>query len=59
MDDDAKYEGPWVSEVSREEVVSCYTDWEPEVQELLQVRIAHTSCNLEAADGKCSQSRKL
>lgn len=37
VDDDAKYDGPWVSEVARDEPVGCFTGWEPEVQELLKV----------------------
>ncbi|EPQ57035.1 FAD/NAD P-binding domain-containing protein [Gloeophyllum trabeum ATCC 11539] len=30
------YEGPWVTECSRQELLDCYADWEPEVEELLQ-----------------------
>lgn len=37
VDEDTTYDGPWVSEVPRDEVVACYADWEQEVQDLLQV----------------------
>lgn len=39
VDEDTKYDGPWVSEVSREEVINCFTGWEPEVQELITVSL--------------------
>ncbi|KAI0088036.1 FAD/NAD(P)-binding domain-containing protein [Irpex rosettiformis] len=35
VDENTKYDGPWVSEVSRDEVVNCYVGWENEVQELI------------------------
>ena len=34
---DAVYDGPWVSEVSGEEVIRCFTGWEPEAVELVKV----------------------
>ena len=37
VNEDARYDGPWVSEVSRDEMVSCYVGWENEVQELIAV----------------------
>ncbi|KAI8992893.1 FAD/NAD-P-binding domain-containing protein [Trametes punicea] len=30
------YAGPWVTECTRDEVLECYSGWEPEVQELLK-----------------------
>ena len=32
------YDGPWVSDVSGDEVVECFADWEPEVMQLTKVR---------------------
>lgn len=33
------YTDPWVIDCSQEEVLACYAGWEPEVQELLKVRL--------------------
>ncbi|KAH8119270.1 FAD/NAD-binding domain-containing protein [Phellopilus nigrolimitatus] len=31
-----RFEGPWVSECSKQELLGCYAGWEPEVQDILQ-----------------------
>ena len=33
------FDGPWIQEVSREELLSAFDDWEPEVSALLQVNL--------------------
>lgn len=33
------YNGPWVTDCSPAEVQRCYSDWEPEVEELLKVTL--------------------
>lgn len=33
------FEGPWITECPKEELLECYSDWEPEVQSLLQVSL--------------------
>ena len=35
--DGAPYDGKWVAEAPREELLSRFTHWEPEVQQMLQV----------------------
>ncbi|KAF8519490.1 FAD/NAD-binding domain-containing protein [Hysterangium stoloniferum] len=30
------YDGPWVTEVSKQELLDCYAHWEPEVESMLQ-----------------------
>lgn len=35
------YEGEWVSECLQEELLECYSGWEPEVEQLLKVREHH------------------
>ncbi|KZT29216.1 FAD/NAD-P-binding domain-containing protein [Neolentinus lepideus HHB14362 ss-1] len=30
------YEGPWVTECSQQELLDCFTNWEPDVEELLK-----------------------
>ncbi|EJD03076.1 FAD/NAD-binding domain-containing protein [Fomitiporia mediterranea MF3/22] len=34
--ENSEYKGAWVSECSRQELLDCYSNWEPEVQTLLQ-----------------------
>lgn len=36
----AAYDGPWVEDCSREELLACYAGWEPEVIHLLEVQIS-------------------
>ncbi|KAI0696714.1 FAD/NAD(P)-binding domain-containing protein [Cytidiella melzeri] len=36
VDDNTTYDGPWVSEVLRDEVVDRFAGWEPELQDLIQ-----------------------
>jgi len=36
--DGSPFQGPWVTDVPQAELLECYTDWEPEVVELLSVR---------------------
>lgn len=31
------YEGEWVTECPQEELLDCYSGWEPEVEQLLKV----------------------
>lgn len=33
------FDGPWVADVPAQEVMDCYSDWEPDLRILLQVRI--------------------
>lgn len=34
------FHGEWVAEVSKEELMDCYANWEPEVESLLNVRLS-------------------
>lgn len=57
VNEDARYDGPWVSEVSRDEMVSCYVGWESEVQELIAVSYSPHEITmrlrLRLTDGRC------
>lgn len=39
----ATFEGPWIQEVTRDELLSAFDRWEPEVSALLQVSLAPSS----------------
>ena len=34
------FHGEWVTDVSKDELLCCYADWEPEVESLLNVRVS-------------------
>ena len=36
------YPGPWVTECSTDELLECYSEWEPEVTEMLKVSRRYT-----------------
>ena len=38
-----QYEGPWVRETTRDEILDNYSNWDPDVRALLEVYI-HTVC---------------
>jgi len=40
-----EHDGPWVTEVPKQELLDCYANWEPEVVEVLDVR--SDFCRLE------------